>query len=106
MLEFSAMPANILYLTVLPLIRPTAVRNALAARVNVIARPGSVEQVLTLFPDRDFATEFYEDEVQFYIDALDANIPALSGGHVVRYEIFMERTNDGRVIVRVVQHVA
>jgi hypothetical protein len=101
------MPANILYLTVLPLIRPVVVRNALAARVNVVAaRPGSVEQVITLFPDRNFATEFYPDEVQFYIDALDANIPALSGGHVVRYEIFMEPTNDGRVVVRVVQHVA
>jgi len=93
--------ANILYLTVLPLIRPVVVRNALAARL-----PGSVEQVLTLYPSKDFATEFYQDEVQFYIDALEANIPSLRGGHVVGYEIFMEPTRDGRVIVRVVQHVA
>ena len=65
-----------------------------------------VEQFITLFPDRNFATEFYEDEVQFYIDAFKTSIPYLSGGHVTGYEIFQEPTDDGRVVVRVVQHVA
>jgi hypothetical protein len=103
-LKFSAMPSNDLYLVVLPLIHP--IWNRLATGLAGISRPGSVEQVLTLFPDRDFATEFYPDEVQFYIDSFKANIAALSGGHVTGYQIFPEPTDDGRVVVKVVQHVA
>ncbi len=100
------MPANILYLTVLPLILPSVVRNAFTARFNVVPRSHSVEQVLTLFGDKNLATEFFPDEVQVYIDAFNANVPALIGGHVVGYDLFQEETNDGRVIVGVVQRVA
>lgn len=104
------MPSNDLYLVVLPLIRmypyaPQVPRISVLAGLKGIAKPGSVEQFLTLFPDRNFATEFYPDEVQFYIDAFKDNIAAPSGGHVTGYEIFPEPTGDGRVVVRVVQHV-
>jgi hypothetical protein len=110
-LKFPAMPSNDLYLVVLPLIRlfPSApqVRHLPdLAGLKGITRPDSVQQFLTLFPDRNFATEFYEDEVQYYIDAFKANIAPLSGGHVTGYQIFPERTDDGRVVVKVVQHVA
>jgi hypothetical protein len=105
------MPSNDLYLVVLPLIRmyphaPQVNRLADLAGIKGIARPDSVEQFLTLFPDRNFATEFYQDEVQFYIDAFKVNIARLSGGHVTGYQIFPETTDDGRVVVKVVQHVA
>lgn len=104
-LKFSAMPSNELYLVVLPLIHiPSPVINRLIS--NVVRQPGPMEQVLTLFPDRDFATEFYSDEVQFYIDSFRANIRSLTGGHVTGYEIFTETTADGRIVVRVVQYVA
>jgi hypothetical protein len=106
-LEFSAMLVNTLYLTVLPLIRPTFVRNAnaLADRVGVITRRDSVEQVLTLYGERNLATEFFPDEVQAYVDALEATLPSLTGGHVIDYQTFQDPTNDGRVVVRVVQRV-
>jgi hypothetical protein len=81
------MPANILFLTVLPLIRPSAYRDA-SGKFTVIPRSNSVEQVLTLYPERNFATEFYPDEVQFYIDALNANIDALRGGTCRRVRDF------------------
>jgi hypothetical protein len=97
--KFSAMPSNELYLTALPLVRVPV--------PGVVRVHGLVEQFITLFPDRNFATEFYEDEVQFYIDAFKASIPALTGGHSKAFEFTKEPTVDGeRVIVRVVQHVA
>ena len=46
---------NTLYLAVLPIIR--------LSDTNF----GLTEQILTLFPDRSFATEFFEDEVDGYV---------------------------------------
>ena len=48
---------NELYLTVLPII-------------HMGQAFGLTEQVLTLFPDRNFATEFFPDEVEGYVATL------------------------------------
>ena len=67
---------------------------------------GMTEQTLTLFPDRNFATVFFPDEVDNYILAFESRAQKyLTGGHVTGYGIHKEPTLDGRVIVRVVQYV-
>jgi hypothetical protein len=91
------MPTNTLYLAVLPLIHIS----------NVPFQSfGQTEQVLTLFPERSWATEFYPDEVKGYIETFRNRADRfLTGGHVLRYEFKEKPTNDGRVIVEVAQHV-
>jgi hypothetical protein len=88
---------NPLYLAVLPLVH---VSN------NPVLGYGLTEQTLTLFPDRNFATEFFPDEVDSYIDAFSwrAN-KYLVGGHSVGYEFVKEPTEDNRIIVKVTQNV-
>jgi len=89
--------SNQLYLAVLPLIH---------ASVNHVLGFGLTEQTLTLFPSRELATEFFPDEVQAYIDTFKNRANKyLSGGHVTGYDVITENTEDGRVIVRVTQHV-
>jgi hypothetical protein len=91
------MLTNELYLVVLPLIHVS---------VNQIFGFGLTEQALTLFPDRDFATKFFPDEVENYVATFQNRANKyLTGGHVTHYEIQQERTDDGRVIVKVIQHV-
>lgn len=91
------MATNELYLTVLPLIHITP---------NQFLGFGLTEQTLTLFPDRNFATEFFPDEVDGYIVTFTNRADKyLTGGHVVSYECVKEETDDGRVIVKVLQHV-
>ncbi len=87
------MPTNDLYLAVLPLI-------------HLGGEFGKTEETLTLFPDRNFATEFFPDEVEGYLATFKNRISHLIGGHSKKYEVHTENTNDGRVVVRVVQHVA
>jgi len=83
--------SNELYLAVLPLVHTGS---------------GLTEQTLTLFPDRDFATEFFPDEVETYMSMFEARANRyLRGGHVLNYEVHPEPTADGRVIVKVVQNV-
>lgn len=90
-------PSNELFLAVLPLIHVSP---------NPYFGYGMTEQTLTLFPDRKFATQFFPDEVDNYILAFKSRAQKyLSGGHVTGYDVQKENTNDGRVIVRVVQHV-
>jgi hypothetical protein len=84
------MPSNQLYFVVLPLMS---------------LRTGNTEQTLTLLPNRDFATEFYPDEVQAYLTMFQNRIKYLTGGHVTGYELRQEKTADGRVVVRVTQNV-
>lgn len=87
------MPSNELYLTVLPIIH--------------MGKPdfGRTEEILTVFSDKNFATEFFPDEVEGYISTFKNRLPHITGGHVKAWEIYPEPTDDGRVIVRVVQHV-
>ena len=92
------MPSNVLYLAVLPL-------------VHISNTPysgfGITEQTLTLFPDKGFATVFFPDEVDTYISMFELRANKyLTGGHVTGYEFQKETTEDGRVIVRVIQNVA
>jgi hypothetical protein len=89
------MATNDLYLTVLPLIH--------TGKTNF----GLTEETLTLFPDRNFATEFFPDEVEGYIATFRNRLKFLTGGHVTGWEIHPEPTDDGsRVVVRVVQIVS
>jgi hypothetical protein len=87
------MPSNELYLTVLPLIHLSG------------HEFGKTEQVLTLSPDRDYATEFFPDEVDMYIATFENRTNLLTGGHVKGWDVHQEPTADGRVIVRVIQNV-
>lgn len=88
---------NELYLTVLPLIHVT---------MNQFFGYGFTEETVTLYPDRKFATEFFPDEVDRYINVVESRKQYLIGGHSKDFEFFKEPTEDGRVIVRVIQHVA
>jgi len=90
------MASTDLYLVVLPLIHLTPV-GPLGF--------GLTEQTLTLLPGRDLATEFHEDQVESYISTFQNRTKYLTGGHVTGYDIYREPTEEGRVVVRVVQHV-
>jgi hypothetical protein len=87
------MGSNELYLVVLPLIHLGQ------------ASYGLTEETLTLFPDKNFATQFAEDEVESYISIFSNRTKYLTGGHVTGYTIHREPTGTGRVVVRVVQNV-
>jgi hypothetical protein len=93
------MRSNELYLAVLPLIHVSA---------NQTLGFGLTEQVLTLFPIKELATEFFPDEVEKYITTFQGRADKyLTGGHVTKYEVRQEPglRGDGRIIVRVIQHV-
>jgi hypothetical protein len=83
-------PSNVLYLAVLPLIH---------------LGDGSTEQVLTMYPDKGFASEFFPDEVDNYIATFMRRTKYFVGGHVVGYDCHKEPTSNGRVVVRVTQNV-
>jgi len=87
------MPSNILYLTVLPVVH-------LAAN-----QYGLTEQVITLMPRQELATEFFPDEVQDYVNIFERRTQYLIGGHVTGYSFEQVKTITGRVVVRVYQHV-
>ena len=93
------MPSNNLYLAVLPLVQynPSTIGHV---------SWGAVLQTLTLYPDREFATAFYPEEVDQYVTIFrNTAINFLVGGHVLGYDFYKEIMPDGRVIVRVLQHV-
>jgi hypothetical protein len=90
------MLTNKLYLTILPLIHIST---------NQVLGFGLTEETLTLFPDRNFATEFFADEVDGYIETFKNRQKYLVGGHSKGWDVHKELTADGRVIVRVTQHV-
>jgi len=87
------MANNELYFAVLPLIHIG------------IDRYGLTEQALTLFPNRDQATEFFADEVDTFIGVFQRRIKYLVGGHVTGYDVKTETLANGRVIVKVIQQV-
>jgi hypothetical protein len=98
------MPTNRLYLAVLPLIHLSSPAPVLPFLPRGIR--GITEQVLTLFPDKTFATEFYPEEVDSYIQVFNQNTNQLSGGHVTHYNLIKQPTDDGRVVVMVEQYVS
>lgn len=88
---------NDLYLAVLPLMHMGGIA------------VGTTEQVLTLFPDKKFATAFFPDEVDDYIAIFHVHaLEHLTGGHVTGYRCVKEPSDQGaeRVIVKVIQDVA
>jgi hypothetical protein len=89
--------SNELYLAVLPVIHITP---------NQVTGFGLTEELLTLLSDEKFATSFFPNEVDGYIDLVKNREKYLIGSHVTGYEYHKKPTADGRVIVRVVQHVA
>jgi len=84
---------NVLYLVVLPMIH-LGTNNF-----------GLTESFLTLLPTKEFATEFFDDEVQGYVKTFENRQKYLTGAHVTGYKIDLVPTESGRVIVRVVQYV-
>jgi len=85
--------SNELYFVVLPLIHFGGQNH------------GLTEQVLTLMPDRNFASRFFPEELSGYIATFNNRIGLLTSGHVKGFEIHPEVEEDGRLIVRVVQNV-
>ncbi len=83
---------NELYLAVLPLMR-------------MFDSTQPVEEYLTFFPDKNFATNFFPDEVERTILLLKRRLQNLTGGHVIGYDIEQEPTEDGRFIIKVTQNV-
>ncbi len=89
---------NDLYLAVLPLVHITP-----TTQIGY----GLTEQALTLFPDRNFATEFFEHEVDAYIEIFKQRANKyLIGGHVTSYDFYKEPARPGHCVVRVTQHVS
>jgi hypothetical protein len=88
------MASNELFLCVLPMVHLGA------------SQFGLTEQVVTLLPDRQSATEFFPDEVQDYINIFDRRTQYLIGGHVSGYSFEQVKTNNNRVVVKVYQHVS
>jgi hypothetical protein len=87
------MAINELYLVVLPL-------------VHLGTGSFRTEQVLTVLPDKKFATEFFPDEVEMYIQAFHSRANVfLTGGHVTGYGLRKEAAEGGRFIVKVMQNV-
>ena len=84
------MPNNELYLVVVPLIHLST---------------GLAEQTLTLLPGREFATEFFQDEVEGYVIMFENRAKYFTGGHVTGYQVNRIPIDNDRVIVQVVQNV-
>jgi hypothetical protein len=59
--------ANNLFLAVLPLIHIVSMRTH-ETTGSPIPLHGQTEQTLTLFADRNFATEFFPDEVDAFVE--------------------------------------
>ena len=85
---------NVLYAAILPLIHLTE-------------RFGFTEQVMTLLPDRNFATLFSPVEVDGYLMTLKNRAETqLKGDNITAYEFSKEPAGNGMVIIKVIQHVA
>ena len=82
--------SNELYLVVLP---------------TISLANGKVEQILTLLPEKNFATVFFKDEVDAFVRMFENRTEYLVGGHVKSYDFAREETESGRVIVKVIQNV-
>lgn len=84
---------NDLYLAVLPLVHYS--RHFAGERF---------EEVMTLVPERNFATEFSPDEVDRYIQTFRNAAEEKFGGPVRRFNYIQHKTADGRVYVVVTPH--
>jgi len=87
------MEPNILYLAVLPLIS-----------FNALGLLG-MQEVFTLYASKEFATHFFVDELGRIEKPIRELLQQRTGGHVVGYDVERETVGDGRIILRVTQHV-
>jgi len=94
LLIMEATITNVLYFAVLPQISVSGTSF------------GRAEQVLTLLPDKNFASAFFPEEVDSYIQVFNNREGHLVGGHVTGYDLEKEETKDGRYYVRVTQNVS
>ena len=83
---------NVLYISIMPIIHLS---------VNF----GLTEQILTLFPDRNFATEFLPEHVAGVLATFESRAKDHLSDNNISYTVHPENTGDGRVIVKVIQHV-
>jgi hypothetical protein len=75
--------------------------------VHLTERFGLTEQVMTLFPDKNFATFFSPGEVDGYLMTLKNRAEThLKGGNITAYEFSKEPAGNGMFIIKVIQHVA
>src|SRR3989442_15967263 len=82
---------NTLYLVILPLIHLNS---------------GLTEETLTLLPDRNFATEFFEDEVERFIVMFKDRTKYLTGGDVIDFKVDPEQIGNNPGIVCGVKNVS
>lgn len=84
---------NELYLVVMP-------------QISLSSNPGQVDQILTLLPDKKFASEFSATDAKSYVLMFKHREKYFIGGDVIGYSYHEEATPSGRYIVRVTQNVA
>jgi hypothetical protein len=95
---------NILYLAVLPLVHITAIVEGIEGQP--LPLHGEAGQTVTLFADRNLATEFFPDEVDVFLGFFKKIADSqLTGGHVKGYKYEKEKAANGRVVVKVTQYV-
>jgi hypothetical protein len=90
------MPKNELYLVVLPVVHLG------------LPNHGLTEQILTLLPDRNLATEFPGEEVWTFVHMFEEKSKKyLTGGNVSSYSFNVLRINqtEDRYIVHVTQNI-
>jgi hypothetical protein len=89
-----AMLMNELYLAIIPM-------------VHLGNQFGLTEQVMTLFPDKNFATFFSADEVDNFLQMFKKRAETyLKSGNVIGYEFQKIPTANGMFIVKVIQNVS
>jgi hypothetical protein len=86
-----AQSSNELYLMVMP---------------TISLSNGQTDQLITLIGDKNLATEFFADEVSSIELMFKNRTQYFSGGHVTGYSLSHEPTESGRIVVKVLQHVA
>lgn len=87
-----ALLINELYLAILPI-------------VHLGDRFGLTEQVITLFPDKSFATLFRPEEVDGYLLTFKQRAERYLTSGDITYEYKKEHAANGMVIVKVMQNV-
>jgi len=91
--SYHKMEPNVLYLSVSPLMN-----------FNSLGVMG-LKEFYTLYASKDLATQFFPDELDRVEKPIRDLLQQLRGGHVVGYDFAREAATDGRVILKVIQHV-
>jgi hypothetical protein len=93
------MAENVLYLAVLPFLAIPKY-----GPWEIMVPDG--QQIMTLVPDKTWATMFFPDEVDRYLNWWKGYAErGLTSAHVHGYDYLKENAPNGRVLVKVVQRV-